>query len=111
VNVCAPNRPLPLTEDGVPIPETEASHTQLGIKGSKRNPGKKHPQAREFDRNGKPVIMKSLILAKSKNGEIVNLNKLYHVSHTYQYYQDPNNLKQKFYDTKSIGFFFRKNLL
>jgi hypothetical protein len=54
-NVYAPNRPLPVNKDGVPISETNAPNTQLGIKESKRNPGKKYVQAREFDTNGKPV--------------------------------------------------------
>jgi RHS repeat-associated protein len=54
-DVYAPDRPLPLTEDGIPIPETDAPHTQLGTRGSKRRPGEKYPQAREFDKNGKPV--------------------------------------------------------
>ena len=54
-NVYAPDRPLPHTENGVPIPDTDAPHTQLGTKGSKRRPGEKYPQAREFDNNGKPV--------------------------------------------------------
>ncbi len=53
--VYAPDRPLPMTEDGVPIPDTDDSHTQLGTKDSKRRPGEKYPQAREFDKNGKPV--------------------------------------------------------
>jgi hypothetical protein len=53
--VYAPDRPLPLTEDGVPIPDTDSPHTQLGTKGSKRRPGEEYPQAREFDKNGKPV--------------------------------------------------------
>ena len=47
--VYAPDRPLPLTEDGVPIPDSDASHTQLGTKESKRRPGEKYSQAREFD--------------------------------------------------------------
>lgn len=54
-DVYAPDRPLPKDKDGVPIPETDAPHTQLGTKKSKRRPGEKYPQAREFDENGKPV--------------------------------------------------------
>lgn len=51
-DVYAPDRPLPRDEDGVLIPDTDAPHTQLGTrKGSKG----KHPQAREFDKDGKPV--------------------------------------------------------
>jgi RHS repeat-associated protein len=54
-DVYAPDRPLPLTENGVPIADTDAPHTQLGTKSSKRRPGEKYPQAREFGANGKPV--------------------------------------------------------
>jgi RHS repeat-associated protein len=54
-DVYAPDRPLPTNEDGVPIPEADAPHTELGNKESKRRPGEKYPQAREFDENGKPV--------------------------------------------------------
>src|SRR3989344_2038704 len=54
-DVYAPDRPLPLTPAGVPISDTDAPHTQLGTKDSKRRPGEKYPQAREFDSNGKPV--------------------------------------------------------
>ena len=46
---------MPLTENGVPIADTDAPHTQLGTKSSKRRPGEKYPQAREFGANGKPV--------------------------------------------------------
>ena len=46
---------MPQTEDGVPIPDTDAPHTQLGTKESKRRPGERYPQAREFDENGNPV--------------------------------------------------------
>lgn len=53
-DVYAPDRPLPLTDDGIPIPDTDAPHTQLGTKDSKRRGGK-YPQAREFDGNGKPI--------------------------------------------------------
>lgn len=34
---------------------TNEPHTQLGAKGSKRRPGEKYPQAREFGKDGKPV--------------------------------------------------------
>ena len=54
-DVYAPDRPLPLTPAGVPISDTDAPHTQLGTKDSKRRHGEKYPQAREFDSNGKPV--------------------------------------------------------
>ncbi|MEI8124540.1 MAG: RHS repeat-associated core domain-containing protein [Parachlamydiaceae bacterium] len=52
-DVYAPPRPLPMTKPGgIPIPDTDAPHTQLGTKnGSKGS----YPQAREFDANGKPV--------------------------------------------------------
>ena len=54
-NVYAPDRPLPVTEHGIPIPDTDAPHTQIGTKESKRRPGEKYPQAREFDNKEKPV--------------------------------------------------------
>jgi RHS repeat-associated protein len=50
--VYAPDRPLPLTDDGVPIPATDAPHTELGTRDGRKG---KYPQAREFDKNGKPV--------------------------------------------------------
>lgn len=50
-----PDRPVPNDRDGVPIPDTDAPHTQLGTKESKSRPGETYPQAREFDKNGKPV--------------------------------------------------------
>ncbi len=53
--VYAPERPLPKDKDGVPIPDTDAPHTQLGTKGSKRRPGQTYPQAREFGKDVKPV--------------------------------------------------------
>lgn len=53
--VYSPGRPLPRDEYGMPVPDTDAPHTQLGTKGSKRRPGERYPQAREFDKNGKPV--------------------------------------------------------
>lgn len=56
INVYAPDRPLPNNADGVHVPDTDAPHTQLGTKGSKRRPGETYPQAREFDGNGKPVL-------------------------------------------------------
>lgn len=46
---------LPLTENGIPIPDTDAPHTQLGAKDSKRRPGERYPQAREFDKDGTPI--------------------------------------------------------
>lgn len=54
-NVYAPDRKLPRTPDGVPTPDTDASHTQLGMKESEKRKGEKYPQAREFDEHGKPV--------------------------------------------------------
>lgn len=54
-DVYAPDRPLPKDEDGIAIPDTDASHTQLGTKGSKRRPGEQYPQAREFDTKGNPI--------------------------------------------------------
>jgi hypothetical protein len=51
----APDRPVPLTEDGIPLPDKDAPHTQLGSKKSKRRPGEKYPQAREFNKDGKPI--------------------------------------------------------
>lgn len=51
-DVYVPDRPLPRDEDGVFILETDDPHTQLGTaEGSKG----KYPQAREFDKDGKPV--------------------------------------------------------
>jgi hypothetical protein len=54
-DVYAPDRPLPNTGNGVPIPDINAPHTQLGAKASDRQPGVTYPQAREFDKDGKPV--------------------------------------------------------
>jgi len=51
-DVYAPDRPLPLTENGIPIPETDAPHTELGTRDGSKG---KYPQAREFDGDGKPV--------------------------------------------------------
>lgn len=51
-NVYAPDRPLPLTEDGIPIPETDVPHTQLGTRDGSKG---KYPQAREFGKDGKPM--------------------------------------------------------
>ena len=47
-----PDRKLPRTKNGVPMPDSTFPHTQLGTK-----PGRKgsYPQAREFDAAGKPV--------------------------------------------------------
>ena len=47
--VYASDRPLPKDKDGIPIPDTDAPHTQLGIRK------KQYPQAREFDKDGNPV--------------------------------------------------------
>jgi len=52
VDVYVPDRPLPRDEDGVNIPDTDAPHTQLGTKQGRRG---KYPQAREFDRDGRPI--------------------------------------------------------
>lgn len=54
IDIYVPDRPLPVNEDGEPIPETDVPHTQLGIRESKRGKGK-YPQAREFDKDGKPI--------------------------------------------------------
>jgi len=51
-DVYAPDRELPMTEHGVPIPETDAPHTELGKEEGRRG---KYPKAREFDKNGKPL--------------------------------------------------------
>lgn len=51
-DIYAPDRPLPLTEDGVFIPDTDAPHTQLGTKKGRKG---KYPQAREFDGDGNPI--------------------------------------------------------
>lgn len=51
-DVYAPDRPLPLTENGIPLPETDAPHTELGTRDGSKG---KYPQAREFDKDGKPV--------------------------------------------------------
>ena len=53
--VYVPDRPLPRDKKGIPIPDTDAPHTQLGMRDSKRRRGERYPQAREFDKNGKPV--------------------------------------------------------
>jgi RHS repeat-associated protein len=52
-----PDRSLPRTKDGVPIPDrnedgTTAPHTQLGKRDGEKG---KYPQAREFDETGQPV--------------------------------------------------------
>jgi RHS repeat-associated protein len=47
-----PDRPLPLDEHGVPIPDTETPHTQLGTRQGSKGP---YPQAREFDAEGQAV--------------------------------------------------------
>lgn len=50
--VYAPDRPLPLDEDGKHVPDTDVPHTQLGTRNGEKG---KYPQAREFDENGRPV--------------------------------------------------------
>ena len=48
-----PDRTLPRDKHGNPVPDTNnAPHTQLG---TKRGRNGDYTQAREFDRNGKPV--------------------------------------------------------
>lgn len=47
-----PDRELPRDENGVPIPESDSPHTQLGQKEGRNG---KYPQAREFDADGNPV--------------------------------------------------------
>ncbi len=54
-DVYVPDRPLPNTPDGIPIPDVDVPHTQLGTRGSKKRPGEQYPQAREFGKDGKPV--------------------------------------------------------
>lgn len=52
-DVYAPDRDLPRDDHTKePVPETDAPHTELGIKDGRQG---KYPQAREFDENGKPV--------------------------------------------------------
>lgn len=51
-DVYAPDRPLPLDGYGVPIPEADVPHTEIGTKDGRKG---KYPQAREFDGYGKPV--------------------------------------------------------
>ncbi len=51
-SVYAPERPLPMDENGVPIPDTDSEHTQLGTGSGRKG---KYPQAREFDKGGQPV--------------------------------------------------------
>ena len=54
-DVYAHDRPLPRDKrTKEPTSETDAPHTQLGTRESKRT-GEKYPQAREFDKNGNPV--------------------------------------------------------
>ncbi len=50
--VYVPDRPLPLTDYGIPVPEADVPHTELGARDGSKG---KYPQAREFDGNGKPV--------------------------------------------------------
>ncbi len=47
-----PDRPLPLTEDGVFIPDVDVPHTQLGTRTGRRG---SYPQAREFDGKGQVI--------------------------------------------------------
>jgi len=51
-DVYVPDRPLPNTPDGEHVPDTDASHTQLGTRDGSKG---KYPQAREFDQYGNPV--------------------------------------------------------
>ena len=51
-DVYAPDRLLPMTEDGIPIPDTDAPHTQLSTQNGSKE---KYAKAREFDKNGKPI--------------------------------------------------------
>ena len=54
-DVYAPDRELPQSEKkkgNIPIPDTDAPHTQLGTRDGSKG---KYPQAREFDENGNPV--------------------------------------------------------
>lgn len=51
-DVYAPDRPLPKTKNGVPIPESCDPHTQLGTKEGSTG---KYVKAREFDYNGDVV--------------------------------------------------------
>jgi hypothetical protein len=46
------DRPLPATGEGIPIPDTDAPHTQLGTREGSKGP---YPKAREFDKEGSPV--------------------------------------------------------
>lgn len=48
-----PDRPLP-HNGSTHVPDTDAAHTQLGTRYSKKNKYK-YPQAREFDKYGNPV--------------------------------------------------------
>ena len=54
-NVYAPDRPLPCDDKHhrpLPARNAEGLHTQLGTKDGRKG---KYPQAREFDKDGKPV--------------------------------------------------------
>ena len=51
-DVYAPDRPLPMTPNGVPIPESVDPHTQLGTKDGTRG---KYPKAREYGKDGEHV--------------------------------------------------------
>lgn len=50
--VFAPDRPLPVDEHGIPIPEADVPHTELGTGSGRKG---KYAQAREFDAHGLPV--------------------------------------------------------
>ncbi|MDN3505430.1 MAG: RHS repeat-associated core domain-containing protein [Rhabdochlamydiaceae bacterium] len=50
----APDRSLPKDEHGEAIPDTDAPHTQLGKRQSKRT-GEVYTQCREFDETGKKI--------------------------------------------------------
>jgi len=51
-SIYTPDRSLPRTPDGIPIPDADAPHTQLGTQEGRKH---KYPQAREFDEKGNPV--------------------------------------------------------
>lgn len=49
-----PSRTLPRDKHGHPVPDSDAPHTQVGERTSKRT-GETYTQAREFDSQGRPV--------------------------------------------------------
>ena len=51
-DIYAPDRPLPSDKHGIPIPDTDVPHTQLGTRNGSKG---KYPKAREFDEYGNPV--------------------------------------------------------